>query len=128
MLEKTRGRRIGLPVRKQDLAYGEPERVVDKAYRRSASGRPCDILGCRADPATVVAAHFRITLPGFPGAGGRKPHDGLDGFLCHGHHDQLDGREMLSDQAAADLKNLWLAGLLMERYAAWKKRQIEDAS
>lgn len=123
MLEKTRGRRTGQPVRKQDLAHGEPERIVDTDYRRSAAGRSCDIWGCNGDPDTVVAAHLRVSLPGLPGAGARKPHDGLLGFLCARCHDLLDGRRSNTPETLSDLKTLWLAGLLMQRYGAWMKLQ-----
>ena len=125
MLEKTRGRRVGQPIRKQDLVHGEPERVVDTSYRRSAAGRSCDIWGCTSSPDTVVAAHFRITLPGLPGAGAKKPHDGLSGFLCARCHDLLDGRRPSTPEALSDLKTLWLAGLLMQRYGVWRKLQAE---
>jgi hypothetical protein len=126
MLDKRRGRRVGSPIRKSDLAHGEPERIVDTAYRRSAAGRSCDVWGCHGSEDTVVAAHLRVTLPGLPGAGARKPHDGLCGFLCSLHHDQIDGRVAVSPEALDDLKTLWLAGLLMQRYATWSQTLPKD--
>lgn len=120
MLSKTRGRRAGPPICKATLTIGEPERSVDLAYRRSAQGRPCDVWGCTEDPATVVGAHLRITLPGLPGAGARKPHDGLIAFLCSHCHSIIDRRVLVSLDVYEDLKNRLLAGLLMQRRMSWK--------
>jgi hypothetical protein len=114
MLPKTRGRRAGPPICKATLSIGEPERAVDLAYRRSAQGRPCDVWGCTEDPATVVGAHLRITLPGMPGAGARKPHDGLIGWLSHTCHGILDGRIPVSPAKKQELLNRLIVGMLMQ--------------
>jgi hypothetical protein len=106
-----------------DLMLREPERTVDHAYRQSARGRPCDVWGCTADPDTVVGAHLRLTLPEFPGAGARKPHDGLIAFLCYGHHQLLDRREPTTLDGYEELKNRLIVGLLMQRHRAFQAAQ-----
>jgi hypothetical protein len=106
-----------------DLMIREPERTVDHAYRQSARGRPCDVWGCNNDPATVVGAHLRLTLPEFPGAGSRKPHDGLIAFMCHSHHDALDRRVPMALGAYEELKNRLIVGLLMQRYRTFQAAQ-----
>lgn len=106
-----------------DLLIREPERVVDPAWRRSAQGQPCDVLGCDGDKATVVGAHFRRTFPTLPGAGGAKPHDGLIARLCARCHDTLDGRKQTTHEEMQDLKDRLIAGLLMQRYWTFQQNR-----
>lgn len=71
----------------------KPERLVDKAYRRSAQHRHCAVRHpetgdyCSGDG--VVLAHVRT----LNNAGtGLKPPDDESLFLCGKHHDEFDGR------------------------------------
>lgn len=106
---------------KSALRFGEPERVRDPEYRQSARGRPCDVMGCHGDPATVVGAHIRITSPDHPGAAGSKPHDGLLAMLCYGCHEIFDRRKPVTRDQMIDLLSRLVAGLALQRYRAWKQ-------
>ena len=91
--------------------------LVDKAYRRSAQGRMCDVPGCY-DMETVVLCHIR--LPENSGTG-LKPPDDASLFLCGKHHDEMDGR----GQARPEDRCLWIVRnivipLRRENYQGWK--------
>lgn len=69
---------------KSVLQFGEPARVRDPQYRKSANGRPCDI--CRTTDTTVLAHINTSANSGM----GLKASDDHSLFLCAGHHADFD--------------------------------------
>lgn len=112
---------MGEKIDKSKLAIGEPERVRDSEFRQSARGEPCDVLGCRGDPATVVGAHIRITSPDHPGAAGAKPHDGLLVRLCYNCHEIFDRRRLVTRDQMIDFLTRLVSGLALQRYRVWRR-------
>lgn len=75
-----------IPVDKSALVFGEPHRLRDDAYRKSAKDRPCDACGHGGD-GSVVLAH--ISIDGNAGRGIKAPDD-ESVFLCGRCHDRFD--------------------------------------
>lgn len=82
--KKGRGRPHA-PIDKSQLSIGEPFRLVDHAYRKSAQDRRCAVPGCQGGG--VVLAHIRT---GHEAGVGQKPSDDASDFLCYGHHMQQE--------------------------------------
>ena len=104
----------------------KPARLRDEAYRRSAQGRMCDVPGCH-DTETVVLAHIR-TLNN--SGTGLKPPDDESLFLCHRHHDELDGRARrgMHYPGEAEDRYRWLVQNILiplrrESYQLWKAKK-----
>ncbi|MFP5513279.1 MAG: hypothetical protein ACLGJC_09385 [Alphaproteobacteria bacterium] len=74
------GRKVGR-IDKSVLVFGEPERIRDMAYRKSAKDRICSVPGC-GRPAACLA-HIRT---GMRGGTSLKPSDDEGDFLCDPHH------------------------------------------
>lgn len=103
-------------IQKHLLAIGEPERIRDEAYTRSAKERncmACELQGKTAEPGTVVLCH--INIAGNFGRG-LKASDDESAFLCSAHHYSFDTAE---DRADWILRNLFLP-LRKRAYQAWK--------
>jgi hypothetical protein len=121
MIEKTRSRRA-VKIDKSALAIGEPERIRDEAYTRSANGRLCDVCeltGRSYDPATVVHAHANFS---FNSGMGQKASDDCNLFLCFDCHKAFD---QCGDKARA----LWLIVNFFipwarQRYRKWKGQRM----
>lgn len=97
-------------------ASPKTERLVDKAYRKSAQGRVCMVEGCH-DCETVVLAH--IATAGNSGMG-IKPPDSDSVFLCAEHHSAMD--LFPGQRAEWILANLYLPARRMS-YRAWDNAQ-----
>lgn len=102
------------------LAFPKNPPLRDNAYRKSANGRKCDVPGCE-ETETVVLAHIR--MPENSGMA-RKPPDDESLFLCHRHHDEMDGRRTnpAHDHLSAALwivRNIVIP-LRKENYRDWK--------
>lgn len=79
------GRKVGR-VDKSALAFGEPERIRDRAYLDSAHGRACECCG-QLWHGAVVAAHVNTEQAGGKGL---KAGDDLTLALCAECHRQCD--------------------------------------
>lgn len=101
------------------------ERLVDKAYRKSAQHRHCMVrhpeTGDYCNGEGVVLAHIRMA--GNCGVG-LKPPDDCSLFLCQMHHDEMDGRAGRQRTLAATA--LWLVRniYIPERKAAYRAYKI----
>ncbi|GEM_PF-1449646 len=79
------GRKVGR-IDKSALAFGEPERIRDRAYLDSAHGRACECCG-QLWHGAVVAAHINTEQAGGKGL---KAGDDLTLALCAECHRQCD--------------------------------------
>ncbi len=114
-----------MPIDKSVLTLGEPRRLRDPAYRKSANGRRCQVEDCH-DHETTVLAHIRLNNAGT----GLKPPDDESVFLCSNHPNEFD---TITQQAwlghdASRWSMEWLVRhiLLPQRrtaYRQWKQRQ-----
>lgn len=102
---------------KSALAIGEPKRVRDKAWKKSANGRPCD--ACGVQDGTIVAAHIRKHNAGT----GLKPSDDETLFLCFACHNR-DGDSL--DQATD--RNEWLVEHFVKAYARRRYQKWRTAN
>lgn len=98
---------------KSALAYGEPPRITDQAWRRSARDRACDV--CRINDQTIVLAHFRRAGCGI----GIKPHDAEGLFLCGRCHAEWD----TSPDREGWLIDNYVVPQMHRRYRGWKAAQ-----
>lgn len=109
------------------LAIRENPRIVNPAFRASARGRVCDVMGCGRQDDSVVGAHLRISLPGMPGAIGAKPSDSLLLFLCHECHSTIDRRVPVSAEEYINFLLRIIAGFTARRELAFRRAQSAKA-
>lgn len=121
MIPKTSSRRA-YKIDKSVLAFGEPERIRDKAYMDSARDRgcdACDLAGRAYDSASVVHAHANFA---FNSGMGQKASDDCNLFLCFNCHTSFD---QCDDKA----RSLWLTvnffiPWAQQRYREWKRQHM----
>lgn len=112
MIPKTSSRRA-VKIDKSALAIGEPERVRDAKWTKSANGRQCDVCALKGkahDPATVVHAHANFS---FNSGMGQKASDDCNLFLCFDCHTDFD---QCDDKARA----IWL---FVNFFTPWARRR-----
>lgn len=107
-----------MPIDKSVLTLGEPHRLRDPAYCRSANGRRCQVEGCH-DHETTVLAHIRLNNAGT----GLKPPDDESLFLCAKHHFEFDGACGRSAWGMRWLVNNILLPQRRAAYRLWRQRQ-----
>lgn len=64
---------------------------------------------CNGDPATVVAAHYR--LAGYCGMG-LKPNDTMAAWCCSACHDAVDGRRRVRGMTREEIRLAHCEGVL----------------
>lgn len=96
---------------KSVLAFGEPERIRDDAYTRSAQNRACECCGFM-DGQSVVACHVNYGM----GGGKLKAGDDQTLFLCTSCHSAMDTDPRgIPVWILENIVRPWMA----RRYMAW---------